>query len=124
MPHCLNCMQETASDRCPHCGYDSSAYELQLGALKPQTRLKGRYIVGRVLGRGGFGITYNGWDNQTGRMTAIKKYFLSGLALRMEKNNTISALSSANTHAYKSGVVKFFRRSADTFRVGRRKGDR
>ncbi len=108
MDRCLNCMQETTSDLCPYCGYDRSAYELQPGALKPPTHLKSRYYIGRVLGRGGFGITYNGWDSQNGRMVAIKEYFPSGLVARLLDGNTISAVSSANTHAYKSGVVKFF----------------
>ncbi len=108
MDRCLNCMQETTTDLCPYCGYNISAYEVQPGALKPQTCLKGRYYLGRVLGRGGFGITYNGWDAQTGRRVAIKEYFPTGLAIRMENHNTISALSSVNTHTYKSGVVKFY----------------
>ncbi len=108
MDRCLNCMQEITSGLCPYCGYNISAYEPQSGALKPQTLLKGRYYTGRVLGRGGFGITYNGWDAQTGRRVAIKEYFPSGLAIRMEDHNTISAVSSVNTHTYKSGVVKFY----------------
>ncbi len=108
MRRCLKCMQETMSGVCPYCGYNRSAYEPQPGALKPQTRLKNRYYIGRVLGRGGFGITYNGWDTQTGRRVALKEYFPSGLAIRTEGRNTISAVSSVNTHTYKSGVVKFY----------------
>ncbi len=108
MDRCLNCMQQTASDVCPYCGYNISSYELQPGVLKPQTCLKGRYYLGRILGRGGFGITYNGWDAQTGRRVAIKEYFPSGLAVRLKDDNTISAVSSVNTQAFKSGVVKFF----------------
>ncbi len=108
MDRCLNCMQETASNVCSYCGYDSSAYELQPGVLKPQTCLKGRYYLGRVLGRGGFGITYNGWDAQVGRRVAVKEYFPSGLVVRLKDDNTISAVSSVNTQSFKSGVVKFF----------------
>ncbi len=101
-------MHETTTNLCPYCGYDISSYELQPGVLKPQTRLKNRYYIGRVLGRGGFGITYNGWDAQTGRRVAIKEYFPSGLAIRLKDDNTMSAVSSVNSHAYKYGVVKFY----------------
>ena len=35
----------------------------------------GRFTVGKVLGRGGFGITYMGHDHQLGRLVAIKELF-------------------------------------------------
>lgn len=50
-----------------------------LGVLPVGTRLAGgKYSVGKVVGRGGFGITYLGSDNRLGRLVAIKEFFLAG----------------------------------------------
>ena len=40
----------------------------------PGTLLHDRYIVGRVLGYGGFGVTYIGWDGKLEQKVAIKEY--------------------------------------------------
>ncbi len=47
--------------------------------LGPQTTLDGgRYVLERVLGQGGFGITYRATDTKLGRPVAIKEFFLAG----------------------------------------------
>lgn len=43
--------------------------------LEPGTMLLGRYRVGSVLGRGGFGITYRVTDTRLGREVAVKELF-------------------------------------------------
>jgi serine/threonine protein kinase len=48
-------------------------------ALAPGTKLQGgAYSIGRVLGQGGFGITYKGNDVNLGRLVAIKECFPDG----------------------------------------------
>lgn len=42
--------------------------------------LKDRYLVGEILGRGAFGITYSGFDNNLRIKVAIKEYFPEGYA--------------------------------------------
>ena len=60
---------------CPHCGYDPSE---DIGkypaALSAGTILNGKYILGRVLGQGGFGITYAAQDFSTKQRVAIKEF--------------------------------------------------
>jgi serine/threonine protein kinase len=58
----------------------SSAFS---GALPPGTKLQGgMYSVGKVLGQGGFGITYLGGDIRSRRPVAIKELFPYGSTRR------------------------------------------
>ena len=50
-------------------------------ALPPGTLL-GNYKLLKVLGRGGFGITYIAWDNQLRRNIVLKECFPLGLCRR------------------------------------------
>ena len=59
---CLGCMQEINADdvMCPHCGFDPNNYRVNPRCLRLGTKLAGKYIIGKVIGEGGFGITYIG----------------------------------------------------------------
>lgn len=58
------------------------------------TRLKGgRYTLGKVLGQGGFGITYLGADTQENRPVAIKELFPEGSSRRPNSRNVIPPTS-------------------------------
>ena len=79
---CFGCMEEIHGYPCPVCGFDPAQaaapnYVLPYGAI-----LNGRYIVGKMLGQGGFGITYIGWDLAMERKVAIKEYYPSGQVSR------------------------------------------
>ncbi|MGN0154152.1 MAG: protein kinase [Lachnospiraceae bacterium] len=50
--------------------------------LPEGTRLPNNYTVNKILGEGGFGITYSGTLTITGEKVAIKEYFPNGLAHR------------------------------------------
>lgn len=85
MRYCYNCFQSMADGAavCPSCGYKASAQTDKYPmALPPGTVLNGRYILGRVLGQGGFGITYVAQDHKTGSLVAVKEYFPDTMAAR------------------------------------------
>ena len=59
--YCPYCMSKTDGDApCPKCGLTEGAYQPKPHHLPPGSILLGRYLIGRVLGEGGFGITYIG----------------------------------------------------------------
>ena len=82
---CYNCFKELKESEtiCDSCGYDASGERERFPmALMPGTILAGKYIVGRVLGQGGFGITYVAQDYQTGQLVAMKEFFPDTMASR------------------------------------------
>ena len=85
---CLGCMEEISGYPCPNCGFDpkvtpASNYVLPLGTV-----LNGHCVVGKVLGQGGFGITYMGFDLNLERKVAIKEFYPKGQASRYSTTST------------------------------------
>jgi WD40 repeat protein len=75
--HCPSCSTERPEEvtTCPTCGLRDGAGPSR-GPLPPGTRLQGgRFTIGRVLGEGGFGITYMGGDPRRACAVAIKEFF-------------------------------------------------
>jgi serine/threonine protein kinase len=65
-----------------HAGQQTDTF----GTLHLGTRLaSGSYSIGKMLGRGGFGITYLGADNRLSRPIALKEFFPAGAT----RNGTI-----------------------------------
>ena len=73
---CPGCMEIKNGAVCPHCGYEeqkqNEPHQLQTGTV-----LQDKYLVGRALGQGGFGITYLGWNRFLEKKVAIKEYYPS-----------------------------------------------
>lgn len=86
--YCFGCMESIDAYPCPHCGYNGTA-ETKPYALRPGTILRGRYLVGKVLGQGGFGITYMGVDLQLQRKLAVKEYYPANYACRQDTLGTV-----------------------------------
>ena len=104
---CYGCMKVKTQRVCEHCGYDEYTRN-QPHQLASGTVLQGRYLIGRVLGQGGFGITYLGWDNYLDVPVAIKEYFPSGLVVR-EAGQTVSCVEGGYRDLYAGNRERFFR---------------
>ena len=62
-------------DPCPSCGAARGPGTLTRNLPAGHALQQGKFTVGRVLGEGGFGITYKGAHRDLGRPVAIKEYF-------------------------------------------------
>lgn len=103
---CYGCFTEKEpGQRCPRCGFDEQEEQPYL-ALPLGTILNGRYLVGKVLGIGGFGITYLGYDLTLEIKVAIKEYMPSALATRHADRYSV-ALTGRVEEDYKYGMERF-----------------
>ena len=89
--------------RCPACGAPAAVPEPRLPA---GTKLRsGQYTVGRVLGRGSFGITYKGADTRLRRPVAVKELFPE-FAARRGPTVTVPAARQADFQRERASVVR------------------
>ena len=88
---CMGCMEllENTGVPCPKCGFSLKDYQQPENGMPPYEILNGKYLVGKVIGIGGFGITYIGWDFYLSKKVCIKEYFPKGVAKR-EQTTTYS----------------------------------
>ena len=105
---CYNCFQEREAPEgpCPYCGFDLAENEKKFPvALRAGTVLNGRYIIGRVLGQGGFGITYLALDTQLNAKVAIKEFMPNDIATRI--GTTVSVAMDSKSEEFAYGAERF-----------------
>lgn len=109
MHRCLGCMEEFDSkyDVCPYCGYEIGTPPKEAYHMVPGTMLAGRYEVGQVLGFGGFGVTYIGYDVLLKRKVAFKEYLPSEFATRIPGSTEITTYEGERFEQFNSGLKKF-----------------
>ena len=105
---CENCFEETEGAACSVCGFDPSEGTLDQSLLAPGSVLMNRYVIGRTIGKGGFGITYLAYDALAGRKIAVKEYFPYGVAQRTATSTEVSVTSADSAEAFKLGAEKFY----------------
>ena len=105
---CMKCMHPlTAGETvCPECGRAYGSANAETFALKPGTILEGKYLVGEMLGQGGFGITYIGFDLLLEQKVAIKEYYPMSTGMVSREGHSTVVWSSAMMG--KTGTQKGF----------------
>ena len=109
MKLCMGCMSllEDHVHQCPYCGYIEGTTPPDVYFLLPGTRLAGRYILGKVLGYGGFGITYIGFDTILRVPVAVKEYFPNGCATRRPGTMHVTVYSGDAATLFSYGLDSF-----------------
>ena len=109
---CLGCMRvyDTAdSKKGPHCGAGrdigtgpENALHIPVGTV-----LKDRYLIGKVLGHGKFGVTYIGFDLTLNVVVAIKEYLPGEFSTRMPKQPELIIYGDRKAEQFEVGKKKF-----------------
>lgn len=106
--YCSKCMRRILSEsKCPYCGYDPQQDANENPALETGTLLSGRYQLGSVIGKGGFGIVYAAWDEILNTPVAVKEYFPRELALRNSDLSNEIQISANNQNQFRDGLRHF-----------------
>ena len=107
---CFNCFHEyeAGEKRCPYCGFPAGYFNRKdyPDALECGSVLYGRYVLGKVLGQGGFGITYLANDYKRNKPVAVKEYFPKEAAKRNGTNQVIP-VSHSKSEAFQYGMDRF-----------------
>lgn len=106
---CMGCMGDKGeAELCPHCGYIEGTPSPNAQYLPPRTMLAGKYLLGKGLGHGGFGITYLAYDTVLKRKLAIKEYLPQDCATRAAGQRDVVPFSGEEkTQQFVYGVDKF-----------------
>ncbi len=108
--YCYKCMRllEEGITVCPHCGHDNTVHENVSSTIPEGMILNGRYLVGKVIGHGGFGITYIGVDIMLKVVrVAIKEYFPVGMCVRNPDTIRVTAITEKTQQDFQKGCEEF-----------------
>lgn len=105
---CKVCKNEIETLPCPYCGFtgeeNTDPHYLEVG----YQLLGGQYIIGQVVGAGGFGVTYSAWDCSLKRCVAIKEYMPGEFSTRMPGNSDLTVYGGEKEEQFKAGMYKFY----------------
>lgn len=102
---CDHCFMTLENGVCTSCGGER---ERAACALPCGTVLNNKYIVGKVLGKGGFGITYLAFDRENGTRMVVKEFYPNAIICRESDNATARVSSKDKTEQFENGKERFY----------------
>lgn len=105
---CLWCCDETEGVVCERCGHgDAAARDDDALVLDAGTVLQERYLIGRPLGKGGFGVTYIARDLKLRARVAVKEYMPRESSSRSRDRLTVRPSRGMDAAAFADGLTSF-----------------
>ena len=92
---------------CPYCGFIAGTPPKEIYHLHPGVRLENRYIIGTVVGFGGFGIIYRAWDERLEIMVAIKEFYPAGIVQRIPGEQEVIIYAGRGNQEFENGISRF-----------------
>ena len=116
---CINCFNICSEEKavCPFCGYNAQTLTSDGYGLYPGIMLYNRYIIGQVVGYGGFGITYKAWDTKLEQKVAIKEYFPSGIVNRAPDSSEVMLCANKRASELETGKTRFLNEAMAEFKT-------
>lgn len=94
---------------CPHCGREKAGQLTWSKALAPGTILNNKILIGNILGKGGYGITYIGYDMLLEYRVAVKEFFPDEMVDRAEDGKMVLVLDEVNGEEYQRETTAYLR---------------
>ena len=94
---------------CPYCGKEKAGQQTWSKALAPGTVLNSKILIGNILGKGGYGITYIGYDMLLEYKVAVKEFFPDEMVDRAEDGKTVLVLDEVNDEEYQKETKAYLR---------------
>ncbi|NYZ12167.1 serine/threonine protein kinase [Azospirillum sp. RWY-5-1] len=105
---CPNCFADKGgATTCASCGWPGQSDSRSGIHLPPGALLHDRFRIGRLIGQGGFGATYLGWDDRLHVKVAVKEFYPSNLISRLPGGTRVAAFSDVHEEAFRLGLEKF-----------------
>ncbi|MCM1523009.1 MAG: serine/threonine protein kinase [Ruminococcus sp.] len=105
---CSGCFSPIKKEPCKKCGFSEENYKPDSTALPCGAILMGNFIIGGIIGKGGFGITYRAYDVKSENVIAIKEYFPIELAIRGQDGTGLMVRDRKSAEMFKHGAEKFY----------------
>lgn len=107
---CLACMRRSDDEgNCPYCGREKEGRQSWSKALAPGTVLNNKILIGNILGKGGYGITYIGYDMLLEYPVAVKEFFPDEMVDRSEDEKTVVVLDEVNGSEFQDEIDNYLR---------------
>lgn len=113
MKRCMGCMRhiDEMNVDCPYCGYIQNSLPADERFLRPGCVISGRYLIGKALGCGGFGITYIAFDSMIEKTVAIKEYFPSDFVTRADNRISVKLTDPNMLDQFEQGKKRAIKES-------------
>ncbi len=108
--YCAGCVTTAKpAGRCAQCQWDDAELPEMHAHLPRHYLLMDRYYIGRVLGQGGFGVTYLARDMRLERPVAVKEYLPAEQCSRLTDRVTIRSHTGEKAEQFQHGLEGFLK---------------